>query len=146
MSTRRDRERLQSEMEELFSDLGRARPVARRRRAFRPPADVFRTDDPPTVTVVCELAGVDPAEIHLEISDGVLTIAGVRRRPPSESVHYQQVELDYGPFERLIGVGGDVDGNRAEAVYDRGILTVRLPLEAKREQPVTLYVAVVRQG
>ena len=142
---RRDRERLRSEMEELFSGIGRHRSGVAR-RAFRPPADVFRTDDPSVVTVVCDLAGVEPDDIRLAIANGILTIAGVRRRPPAGSVHSQQVELDYGAFERRIDVGDDIHGDDAEAVYDRGILTVRLPVEPRPSPPVTLYITVVRQS
>lgn len=131
-------------MEERFSNLGRLRSGLAR-RAFLPPADVVRTDDPPAVTVVCDLAGVDPGEIRLAISEGVLTIAGVRRRPPVRIGHYQQVELDYGPFERHIPVGGDVAEKGAEATYDRGLLTVRLPLERRPSAAATVYIAVVRQ-
>ena len=127
MTTRRDLERLQSEMEELFSGVGRMRAGARR-RGFRPAVDVSRTVDPPLVTVVCDVAGVDPADIQLALSDGVLTITGIRRRPAADRVQYQQVELDYGPFERRIPVGDDIAADGSEATYDRGLLTVVLPV------------------
>jgi HSP20 family protein len=132
-------------MDELFSDLTR---VGRRRarRAFRPAADVFRTQAPPRVVVTADLAGVDPDHIELAFSDGVLTIAGVRRREPFESGFYQQMELDYGPFERQVAVGDDVDPAAAEAIYDRGLLTVRFPIVTRSRSPVRLVITVVRQA
>ena len=145
MTTRRDLERLQSEMEELFSGIGRMRAGARR-RGFRPAVDVSRTVDPPLVTVVCDVAGVDPADIQLSLSDGVLTITGIRRRPAADRVQYQQVELDYGPFERRIPVGDDIAADGSEATYERGLLTVVLPVARRAStMPRTLYIAVVRQ-
>ena len=38
------------------------------------------------------------------------------------------MELDYGPFERSVSLPADVDVERAEARYERGLLVVTLPL------------------
>ncbi len=132
-------------MEELFPDLRRVR-AGTGRRGFRPPVDVYRTGDPATVTVVCDLAGVDPDDLRLALSDGVLVIAGTRRRQATDRAQYQQVELDYGPFERRISVGNDIAESGAEASYDRGLLTVRLQaIPRQSSAPVRFYIAVVRQ-
>jgi HSP20 family protein len=95
---------------------------------------------------VCDVAGVDPADIRLSLSDGVLTITGIRRRPAAGRVQYQRVEVDYGPFERRIPVGDDIAADGNEATYDRGLLTIALPvLRQASATPVTLYIAVVRK-
>lgn len=134
---------LKAEMDELFSDLARSgRRVAR--RGFRPAVDVFRTDEPPEVVVIVDLAGVDPEEIELTLTDGVLAIAGLRRRRLARSAVYQQMELDYGPFERRVVVGDDVDPAGAAASYERGLLRVRLPVLAIPPEPVRVVIAVVR--
>lgn len=130
-------------MDELFSDLTRSgRRVAR--RGFRPAVDVFRTDEPAEVVATVDLAGVDPGDIELTLSEGVLAIVGLRRRRPLGSAVYQQMELDYGQFERRVQVGGDVDPAGAEATYDRGLLTIRLPVVARPHVPVRVVIAVVR--
>ena len=54
---------MKSEMEELFADLCQVPRLVARRAGFRPALDVYRTDDPPAVTVVVELAGIDPDEV-----------------------------------------------------------------------------------
>jgi HSP20 family protein len=133
------------ELEELFADLARSRRQAGTRRGFVPAADVFRTDDPPAVTVVVDLAGVDAADVELAFSDGALVVSGLRRRTHAGPALYQQMELDYGPFERRIAVGEDVDSTGAEAVYDRGLLTVRLPVVPRPPSPVRVVIAVVRR-
>jgi HSP20 family protein len=74
----------------------------------------------------------------------VLVVSGLRRRRPPGSAVYQQMELDYGPFERRVPVGSDVDPSGAEANYDRGLLTVRLPVLAAPPAPVRVVIAVVR--
>ena len=54
------------------------------------------------------------------------------------------MELDYGPFERRVAVGEDIDPAGAEAGYDRGLLTIRLPVLATPPAPVRVVIAVVR--
>ena len=132
-------------MEELFSDLWQGRRLAGPRRAFRPAVDVYRTEDPPVVTVVCDLAGVDPEDVRLSVGGGVLSITGLRRRPSAEQAVYHQVELDYGPFERQVPIGEEVDSQGAEAGYDCGLLTVRLPLVKRESRPSKVLIAVVRK-
>lgn len=143
MAERHDVDWLRAEMDELFSDLARSgRRVAR--RGFRPAVDVYRSADPAEVVVIVDLAGVDPDDIELTLADGVLAIAGLRRRRPARSAVYEQMELDYGPFERRVAVGNDVDPAGAQASYERGLLRVRLPALAAPTEPVRVVIAVVR--
>jgi HSP20 family protein len=131
MHSRRDRDRLKSEMEELFADLCQVPRLVGSRRGFRPAVDVYRTEDPPTVTVVLELAGVDPEETELALAEGVLVVRGVRRRQRGEQrvVH---MEIDYGRFERQITISDPVDAEAAQATYARGLLIVTLPIAEQR--------------
>jgi HSP20 family protein len=145
VARRRDLDWLRAEMDELFADLALTRRRGPR-PAFRPAADVYRTDEPSCVNVTVDLAGVDPNDIDLALSDGVLMISGVRRRPFGGRVLYQQLELDHGPFERAVVVGEDVDADGAEATYDRGLLTVRLPVRERPKQPARVVITVVRQA
>jgi len=140
-----DLDRLRAEMEELFSDLWQARRIAGPRRAFRPAADVYRTEDPLVVTVVVDLAGVDPADVELTVAEGVLSITGVRRRPAAAQCVYHQIELDYGPFERHIPIGAEVDPDGAQAAYVHGLLTVRLPLLREESRPARVLIRVERR-
>ncbi|HYX76684.1 MAG TPA: Hsp20/alpha crystallin family protein, partial [Gaiellaceae bacterium] len=41
---------------------------------------------------------------------------------------YQQLEIEYGPFERRIQLDEPVDPSAATARYENGMLTVVLPL------------------
>lgn len=135
MPKRPEIERLKDEMEELFADLSQLQRHIGRHRGFRPLVDVYRTDDPPAVTVVTELAGVDPAEVELSVADGVLTIRGTRRRGGAACARtYHHMEIDYGSFERRIALDQAVDADAAEASYRNGVLTVVLPLVAAKTQ------------
>ena len=134
MAERRDIERLRGEIDELFSDLWQIPRFAGRRAGFRPPIDCFVTDDPPRVTVVADLAGVDPAAVELLVTGRELVISGERARPVAETARFQQMEILYGPFQRVVSLPVDVDVERAEARYERGLLVATLPFA---ERPAT---------
>jgi HSP20 family protein len=140
---RRDFEHAAEEIEQLFADLWQVFPFSRSlRRGYRPQVDVYGSEDPPTLTVQIELPGVDPDDVRLVASPQALLIAGERRRP-KDCGHYQQLEIDYGPFQRQITLAEDVDPEEASATYERGILTVRLPI-APRPAPRESVSIVVR--
>jgi HSP20 family protein len=140
---RRDFEHAAEEIEQLFADLWQVFPFSRSlRRGYRPEVDVYRSEDPPTLTVQVELPGVDPDDVQLVASPQALLIAGERRRP-KDCGHYQQMEIDYGPFQRQITLSDDVDPENATATYERGILSVRLPV-APRPTPRESVSIVVR--
>jgi HSP20 family protein len=125
---RRDAEHAAEEIEQLFADLWQVFPFSRSlRRGYRPEVDVYRSDDPPALTVQIELPGIDPTDVQLVAGPQALLIAGERRRP-KDGGHYQQMEIDYGPFQRQITLAEDIDPEQATATYERGMLTVRLPL------------------
>jgi HSP20 family protein len=122
----RDIDRLQREIEDLFSDLWQVPRFTGSRRGFRPAVDVFRTEDPEELRVVVELAGVKPESIQLATSGRTLLIAG--QRPRLASGTYQQMEIEYGRFERTLQLPADVETASATASYEHGILTIVLPL------------------
>ncbi len=143
MEKRRDFEHAAEEIEQLFADLWQVFPFSRSlRRGYRPEVDVYRSEDPPTLTVQIELPGVDPEDVQLVASPQALLIAGERRRPKGGG-HYQQMEIDYGPFQRQITLAEDIDPEEATASYERGMLTVRLPI-APRPAPRESVSIVVR--
>lgn len=142
----RDVDRLQEELEELFADLWQVPGFVGRRHGFRPHVDCFRTEEPGTVTVVIDLAGIDPEDVEIAVSERTVTIAGVRRRMPHGCrVSYRQMEIEYGSFQRRISLAEDVDPEKAEARYERGLLTVVMPLAAKpRTGRVTIVLGETR--
>jgi HSP20 family protein len=133
-------DRFRKEMEEAFADLCQVPRLVTRGRAFRPRVDVFRMDDPPAITVVAELAGIDPDDVDLSVAEGVLVIAGHRRRAARAPAAYLHMELDYGRFERRLPLVEPVDADRIEAVYDRGLLRVTLPVAPPRPRKTKVDV------
>ena len=130
---------MKSEMEELFADLCQVPRLVARRAGFRPALDVYRTDDPPAITVVVELAGIDPNGVDAAVVDGVLVVRGRRGRPAGERF-YQHIEIDYGVFERRVQLNEAVDSEGASATYENGLLSIHLPLAKKAAAPVRVTI------
>ncbi len=139
---RRDIEHAAEEIEQLFADLWQVFPFSRGlRRGYRPQVDVYRSENPPALTVQIELPGVDPDSVQLIASPQALLVAGERGRP-KDCGHYQQMEIDYGPFQRQITLAEDIDPESASATYERGILTVRLPIAPRPAPRESVSIAV----
>jgi HSP20 family protein len=146
MPPRRDVDKLQEEIEELFADMWQVPRFTGLRQGFRPNVDSFHTDDPHVLTVVVELPGVDPETVRVIAGERVLVVAGERKRPQLPGRVYQQMEIEYGPFQRRVRLVEDVDPERARASFDRGVLTVELPV-VETPPPVGRYrITVERIG
>ena len=142
---RRDVDRLQGEIEELFADLWQVPRFAGLRHGFRPPVDCFHTSEPHQLTVVVELAGVAPETVEVVVEERGLIVSGERRRPRVDGQVYQQMEIEYGPFQRRIQLAEDVEVERASAAYDRGFLTVTLPIADRAPRPERVVIEIRRQ-
>ncbi|MEY2503348.1 MAG: hypothetical protein QOI07_3685, partial [Verrucomicrobiota bacterium] len=136
---RRDIDKLQDEIEELFADLWQVPRFSGIRHGFRPNVDCFHTDDPHALTVVVELPGVDAHSIRIVAGERVLMITGERKRPKVPGRVYQQMEIESGPFERQVRLVEDVDPERARASFENGVLTIELQVV---EQPHTGRIVI----
>ena len=121
-------ERDLDKLEELLADLWQVPHLAGLRHGFRPNVDCFHTDDPHALTIVAELPGVDPRSIRVAAGERVLLIAGERVRPRAPGRVYQQMEIEYGAFQRQVRLAEDVDPSRASAAFENGVLTIVLPV------------------
>jgi HSP20 family protein len=146
VARRRDIDRLQGEIEELFSDLWRVPRYSGLRAGFRPLVDCFRTENPPSLTIVVELAGADPDALRIDVGERELVVSGERRLPREPGVVYQQMEIEYGVFERRVALREPVDAEAAAAEYRAGLLTITLPLAPRRPTGERVTIAVRRDG
>jgi HSP20 family protein len=141
---RRNLDDLQGEIQELFSDMWQVPGFTGLRHGYRPQCDCFRTDDPPALHIVLELPGTDPDSVELVVTGRSFTVNGVRERPIVPGARYQQMEIEYGPFQRRIELGDDVDPSRASATYERGLLRIVLPLARHVTEQMRIVIEVQR--
>jgi HSP20 family protein len=117
------------DLDDLFQDLWRLPRFASQRHGFQPQIDCFRREQPAELHVLVQLPGIDPEDVHLSIEGRVLTIAGERRRPAADCrLSYYRLEIEYGSFQRRLALPEDVDVEATRASYERGMLTVVVPI------------------
>lgn len=111
---------------------------------WSPRMDVYETADA-LVVKVCA-AGLDPDKMDLTLSadNRFLTVRGLRIErddDKSDRVSYYQLEVYYGPFERIVALPVDVplDRDRLSASYKEGFLKVVLP---KLQQPLNKKIEI----
>jgi HSP20 family molecular chaperone IbpA len=129
-------QRMQKRMDRLFNDMiPRIGLVAvRQQRKWRPPTDVYETED--SVMVKVEVAGMSEQDLAVSLSNRRLTVSGVRH-DSSCKVSYQQLEIPYGHFSTEVFLPYAVDQDAIKATYESGFLTVTLPkIKAQRVEIV----------
>ena len=136
-------ERMRREMDELFGDVwGEGWWPGRKASGFSPRVDVYYcADDVPKAIVKADLPGVSLEAISLEVSGRELVISGERPVQETEGRVYQQLEIEAGPFRRLVELNAAVVAGEARATYQDGVLRVELPLasgsESARRVPIS---------
>lgn len=91
---------------------------------WQPPMDILETDR--ALWIVVALPGVDPADLSISISDGVLSVIGIRRLPAAmNGAAVRRLEIPYGRFERRVHLpSGPLEAGRPE--LQNGCLFLRL--------------------
>lgn len=123
----KDVRRIQEEMDLLFDHFYKIRhsPVLTTKRLWRPPTDVFETED--QVVVLVEIAGMKQKDLNVILSNNVLLIRGDRQeRALAHKIFYRNMEVNYGTFERNIYLPESIDPQNVKADYKDGFLEIRL--------------------
>jgi HSP20 family protein len=108
----------------------RVRPGA---RAWRPDADIYRTQDGWIVKV--DLAGVSADDLKIIIQDRTLSISGCRRDTFfGEGVAYHQLEITYSHFEKTLRFPCSIEGASILRDYRDGLLILHLRGEERCEE------------
>ncbi len=91
--------------------------------AWVPSTDVFAKGDDLVIRV--SLSGVYPEDVHVTISNGVLTISGERRSElDEEEVSYYVRERYYGAFRRSLTLPAGIGDDDISADYENGLLEI----------------------
>lgn len=102
-------------------------PSGRPYYGWRPPTNVFETEAGMVVQV--EVAGLGRGDFRVDLSDGHLAIAGVRRAPGQMAgcLSCRQVEIAGGRFRTEVDLPWPVDREAIQADYRDGFIFVTLP-------------------
>jgi HSP20 family protein len=119
----REMNRLRHEMDHLFNP--QWAPLARGTVAF-PPVNVWENEK--GLLLTAELPGLDAAQLDVALEKDALTIGGARAGDSSQNAaeDYVRRERWFEPFKRTIELPFEVDPEKCDATYEKGVLTVRL--------------------
>lgn len=98
------------------------------------------TRNPGAFFVRAELPGVNVDELTITTEGSKLALSGKRDiRPEQGDVSYHRRERASGAFSRTIALPSEVDGERVEARYVNGVLTITLPVaESAKARQITV--------
>jgi HSP20 family protein len=103
-----------------------------------PAIDLYQTTD--DVIIKASLPGVRAKDLNISVTGDVLTLRGeVQEEKGTEGTQYHVKERRYGSFTRSITLPAAVVADKADAQFDDGILTLRLP-KAEEVKPKTITV------
>lgn len=104
-------------------------------RVWVPAIDVVEKTD--AYVMYAELPGVDASAVDISFEQNVLTVRGTKRSPIDATrqgeLRVYAAERVNGAFERSIRLPEFVDGERIDAEFTNGVLTITIP-KAKAAQ------------
>ena len=94
--------------------------------------DVYQDAD--NIIVQSTVAGVDPDDLEINITNESITIHGKRERKETiQEKDYFYQECFWGRFSRSIILPAEVDSERSVASLKNGVLTVKMPKLERRK-------------
>jgi HSP20 family protein len=122
--------RMTEELDRTFAEVN-GREVAD--RAWAPLIEVTQQDG--KYVVRAEVPGLNPKDVKLEITDDAIVIQGERKVEHQETeggIH--MTERRYGRFYRAIPLPEGAKVDEARAIYENGVLEVRVPTEEQKNK------------
>lgn len=135
---------LRREMDELFDSFYRGLDLEPffdgHRGAFTPTVDISENDK--EIKVTAELPGMDEKDIEISLNKDTLSIKGEKKEEKEEQGRdYYRMERSYGSFHRTIPLPREVDSDKVDAQFKKGVLTITLP-KTKKAVEETKKIAV----
>ncbi|MEV8510014.1 Hsp20/alpha crystallin family protein [Actinoplanes sp. NPDC051475] len=102
------------------------------------PMDLYRSGD--HFVLHCDLAGVDPGSVQVDVDNHVLTIRAERSPRTDSDVQWLRRERVNGTFERRLTLGDGLDVEHITATWQDGVLTLTIPV-AEAAKPRRIEIA-----
>ena len=98
--------------------------------AFSPKVDV--TENEKEFRISAELPGMDDKDIDVSLQNDMLTIRGEKKEEKEDKgKDYYRMERSYGSFSRTIPLPVEVETDKVDAKFKKGVLTITLPKTEK---------------
>ena len=98
--------------------------------AFSPRVDVNESDK--EIKVAAELPGLDENQIEVSLAHNVLTISGEKKEEKEDKgKNFYRMERSYGSFQRSVPLPVEIETDKVEAKFKKGVLTITLPKTAE---------------
>jgi HSP20 family protein len=127
---------LRREMDDLWNQFFTEFPVLKRHEGeWAPSVDISENKE--SFIVQAELPGVEQKDVNVTISGNMLTVKGEKKKEEEKKdEHHHSVERYYGSFQRSFQLPANVQTDKIEATFDKGVLKVTLPKteEAKKKE------------
>jgi HSP20 family protein len=94
------------------------------------------TENPNSFTVTAELPGLTQNDVHVDFTDGVLSIRGEKtqeRTEKEDGTKYHIWERRSGNFQRSFPFPGGIADDKITADFKDGVLTILLPKAAEEQ-------------
>ena len=97
--------------------------------AFMPSVDV--TEDDKEVRITSEVPGIDEKDIDITLSKDSVTIKGEKKQEAEDKgKDCHRIERSYGSFQRTVPLPAEIDQDKVQAEFKKGILKITLPKTA----------------
>ena len=108
-------------------------------RTWLPPVDIQETDD--AYRLSAELPGLTKDDINITLENNVLRLTGERKLEKDvKKESYQRIERTYGSFARSFSLPHQVNGDKVEAAFKDGVLTITVP-KADQAKPRKISIS-----
>jgi HSP20 family protein len=130
---------LRQAMDRLFEDsFVRSSGLFPSLRAESPAVDMYQTDK--EVVVKASLPGMKAEDVEISVTGDMLTLKGEHREEQEvKDENYFRKEMRYGSFVRSLEIPVPVKVDKAEALFEDGVLTLTLP-KTEAVQPKAIKV------
>ena len=100
--------------------------------------DVYETKD--DVVVKAALPGIKPEELDVTITGNTLSISGESKEENEvKDKNYIRQERRYGSFSRTVTLPNGLKGDKVDATFENGMLTLKIP-KAEEIKPKSIKI------
>jgi HSP20 family protein len=104
-----------------------------RKKAQNPPIDIIESENNFQLNV--DLAGVNPDDIDVSVTDGFVTIQGEKEEEAkNKEGSYLYQETQYGSFQRTMSLPDTANCDGADAHFKNGLLKIIIPKKTEALQ------------